>query len=266
MSVLTKEEISQIYCDRPTWDGFARAIEAAVLEKLKQQEPVAWMVRNGVVDHQLFWSKQQADALCAEMQKRHDLSGSHARFSVAPLHAAPVPAAVHAKEHDQQDVRCECCGYMTHHREHLGCIRAAKPAAVPDGWKLVPIEPTEDMLWALYGFLVGQLSEPDYKRYRAMLSASPAAPAVPDDVAKQRDELVRLCEFNEKTMGDLIKQRDGLLAALEKMNRAYVILLESGRDRIRDLGGECDGIDVMERNDPNLRESRAAIAAVRGAA
>lgn len=25
----------------------------------------------------------------------------------------------------QQDIRCQCCGYMTYHREHLGCIRAA---------------------------------------------------------------------------------------------------------------------------------------------
>lgn len=41
MTILTFEEISQIYCDRPTWDGFARAIEKAVLEKMKQQEPVA---------------------------------------------------------------------------------------------------------------------------------------------------------------------------------------------------------------------------------
>ena len=24
------------------------------------------------------------------------------------------------------DVRCEGCGYMTHHREHMGCVRAAK--------------------------------------------------------------------------------------------------------------------------------------------
>ena len=35
------------------------------------------------------------------------------------------------------DVRCEGCGYMTHHREHMGCVRAAKqytnPApSVPD--------------------------------------------------------------------------------------------------------------------------------------
>lgn len=69
-----------------------------------------------------------------------------------------------------------------------------------------------------------------------------------------------------KYLEEITKQRDELLAALEKMNRAYVILMESARDRICDLGGECDGIDVMERNDPYLRESRAAIASVKGSA
>lgn len=49
------------------------------------------------------------------------------------------------------DVRCEGCGYMTHHREHTGCVRAAKqhthPApSVPDGYVLVPIEPTQAMM------------------------------------------------------------------------------------------------------------------------
>jgi len=29
------------------------------------------------------------------------------------------------QEHDLNDVRCECCGYMTYHREHMGCIKAA---------------------------------------------------------------------------------------------------------------------------------------------
>ncbi len=59
---------------------------------------------------------------------------------------------------------------------------------------------------------------------------------------------------------NLLNQRDELLAALKRMNSAYVILMASGRDRILDLGGRCDGLDVMERNDINLRESRAAIA------
>lgn len=29
------------------------------------------------------------------------------------------------REHDLNDIRCECCGYMTYHREHIGCIKAA---------------------------------------------------------------------------------------------------------------------------------------------
>ena len=35
-------------------------------------------------------------------------------------------------EHDLKDVPCECCGYMTYHREHMGCIRAAAPKAEPE--------------------------------------------------------------------------------------------------------------------------------------
>jgi hypothetical protein len=34
--------------------------------------------------------------------------------------------ALAKQEHDLQDTRCECCGYMTYQREHMGCIRAAK--------------------------------------------------------------------------------------------------------------------------------------------
>lgn len=43
---------------------------------------------------------------------------------------------------------------------------------------------------------------------------------------------------------------------MQRLYNAYVRLLESGRDRIRDLGGECDGVDVMERNDLDLRHAR----------
>ena len=39
-----------------------------------------------------------------------------------------LSAAVAGTEHDLKDVRCECCGYMTYHREHMGCIRAAYAA------------------------------------------------------------------------------------------------------------------------------------------
>jgi len=51
-----------------------------------------------------------------------------------------------------------------------------------------------------------------------------------------------------------------LLAELQRMSRAYVSLMEAGRDRIVMLGGDCDPVDKMEGDDPNLRSARAAIA------
>lgn len=49
------------------------------------------------------------------------------------------------------------------------------------------------------------------------------------------------------------------LGPLRRLYEAYVRLLESGRDRIIDLGGSCDPVDVMERSDADLIEARALI-------
>jgi hypothetical protein len=51
-----------------------------------------------------------------------------------------------------------------------------------------------------------------------------------------------------------------LREALAALYRGYVNTLEVGRDRIIDLGGACDPVDVMERGDPWLRAARAALA------
>lgn len=56
-----------------------------------EQNPVAWMVRDGVVDYQLVKRKEQADHLVAELQKRHDLSGALAAFNAVALYAHPAP-------------------------------------------------------------------------------------------------------------------------------------------------------------------------------
>ena len=48
----------------------------------------------------------------------------------AMIAAAPQPEPVESEpvaEHELQDTRCECCGYMTYHREHMGCIRYSMP-------------------------------------------------------------------------------------------------------------------------------------------
>ena len=48
------------------------------------------------------------------------------------------------QEHDLNDVRCECCGYMTYHREHMGCIKAAYQQAEKQ-------EPAIQHLWECLG-------------------------------------------------------------------------------------------------------------------
>ncbi|MCU1179892.1 hypothetical protein JAK28_12810 [Stenotrophomonas maltophilia] len=49
------------------------------------------------------------------------------------------------------------------------------------------------------------------------------------------------------------------LADFKALYRAYVRLLESGRDRILDLGGTCDPVDVMEANDVDLQAARRVL-------
>lgn len=57
--------------------------------------------------------------------------------------AARATPALPQGEHDLEDVRCQCCGYMTYHSEHMGCIRSAYKQAlpqVPEGMAIVPVE------------------------------------------------------------------------------------------------------------------------------
>lgn len=78
------------------------------------------------------------------------------------------------------------------------------------------------------------------------------------------DEAAAELEKQEETIATLQSKSAALVDALERMNRAYVNLMENGRDRIVSLGGECDAVDVMERGDIYLRESRAELAAFKG--
>ncbi len=52
------------------------------------------------------------------------------------------------------------------------------------------------------------------------------------------------------------------LSELRRLYRAYVSLLETGRDRLMDRGVTCDPVDVMETGDPALVSARATIAAL----
>jgi hypothetical protein len=55
------------------------------------------------------------------------------------------------------------------------------------------------------------------------------------------------------------------LEAHKKLIRAYINLLETGRDRIISHGGTCDSVEQMEASDPALREAREAITAIKQA-
>lgn len=62
----------------------------------------------------------------------------------------------------------------------------------------------------------------------------------------------------------LIAAAPDLLSQLKRLAHAYVSLMESGRDRIIELGGSCDEVDVMEAGNPWLRDTKAAIAKAEG--
>lgn len=62
----------------------------------------------------------------------------------------------------------------------------------------------------------------------------------------------------------LKEQRDELSGALRQMTRAYVRLVETGRDLLVMQGYDCDPVEKMEADDPNLIAARAAIAKATG--
>ncbi len=53
--------------------------------------------------------------------------------------------------------------------------------------------------------------------------------------------------------------RKELTAGFRELMAAYVRLLETGRDRIIDLGGTCDAVEVMKAGDPALVAARALL-------
>lgn len=73
------------------WTEWEACAEAMQDRAQAHGEPVAWVVMNGLSKYQVCGAKAPADALCSEMQKRHDLSGSLAAFHVQPLYTHPAP-------------------------------------------------------------------------------------------------------------------------------------------------------------------------------
>ena len=98
------------------------------------------------------------------------------------------------------DVRCEGCGYMTHHREHMGCVRAAKqhthPApSVPATSEPVLTVEREPDYWSGGHFYEGSRPHINPTKVWSLpigteLYTRPA-PSVPDDVVRDAIAAVR---------------------------------------------------------------------------
>ena len=114
--------------------------------------------------------------------------------------------------HDGADVECSC-----HHDTRKICVdkwnkRTANSPAIPDGWKLVPIEPTADMSHAGHDYYQKSKAEfGDFTptgMYRAMLSAVPQPPVstsvwikCSDRKPEQRNYISAVSHYGEYVSG-----------------------------------------------------------------
>lgn len=68
--------------------------------------------------------------------------------------------------------------------------------------------------------------------------------------------ITRETRESEKILLDHIRL---LRTALQDLDNAYMSQMRAGYDRIIDLGGDCDPVEVMERGNPYLRQAREAL-------
>lgn len=65
---------------------------------------------------------------------------------------------------------------------------------------------------------------------------------------------------------ELVEMNKELLSELKAMAKAYVNLMESGKDRIESLGGDCDEVAYMAAHDANLVHACSVIGKYDGGA
>ena len=122
--------------DRRATDALANlrtAIQQAEAQQPATTEPVAWSEREQLRHAQAAvvmpmigplldaWENSDREVMSQEPELSKQLENINSAMEDAqPATGEPV-----------MDVRCEGCGYMTHHREHMGCVRAAKQHTHP---------------------------------------------------------------------------------------------------------------------------------------
>lgn len=100
-------------------------------------EPVAWLhvCRKKPELRELSFSKAWPNLAALGYKARPLVLGDTQPAPSVPATTEPVV-----------DVRCEGCGYMTHHREHMGCVRAAKQHTQPAPSVTEPVAWLDEML------------------------------------------------------------------------------------------------------------------------
>ena len=91
-------------------------------------------------------------------------------------------------EHAAQDLRCQCCGYQTYHREHLGCIRAATPA--------IDTERVRASVQSLLTWIDDWAETPEESGIEAIAEEAEAVLALIDE---QEDDSFPCCGGNDET-------------------------------------------------------------------
>ena len=172
----TKEQLQHIIETDHVQCGDASALARMALAGM-EAEPVAWAhrlinKRNGVVHP---WVYGSAEACPSE--------GDIFNIEVMPLYTAPpapvsVPAAMEMDDDfDSAFEHGKAVGWNAYRAAMLqsfGNSEQLNSPVIPDGWKLVPIDPTKDMLRAgqsVVGFWLNTVH-----CYSKMLAAAPAAP------------------------------------------------------------------------------------------
>ena len=205
-TVLTDEEITQTWCDHcngiDKYNKFARAVESTVLSKLRGAgEPVRWLHTLRSEHDDPLQEKVTLSQNNPFGKPAVDYDPSY-RVATEPLYAAPQASAPVADErtkwHTAQRIvelpsvdkaLANFCddGIQNNAVLLVQAILDAAPQAsaeaVPHGWKVVPEQPTGDMLDAMLApWLTGNRSEREALEagYAGALHAAPAAAPVSD--------------------------------------------------------------------------------------
>lgn len=109
---------------------------------------------------------------------------------------------------------------------------AAKPVE-PEGWKLVPVEPTPEMLRAIRRQRSGaRVGKGDRADWAAWLTAAPSAPgaeqAKPAEAMTEREIQSLVTEYGPQSDDEEIGFRDGIRTAQRHLAAAWGVKLEGG--------------------------------------